>query len=208
MPIISYAKQVLLPVNTRLRHSLKQRKLREQIQRADPLNVILGSGTTSYPGWIATDNDLLDISRPGSWAELFEPASIDRLLTEHVFEHLSEEECAIALAECFRYLKPGGVLRIAVPDGYRRDAAYLAEASPPKDGHKVLFTVETLVPLLESFGFQATPLEYFDAQENFHAHAWNEADGLIMRSVRFDRQQDFKRGELFYTSLIVDARKI
>src|SRR5207245_11225255 len=106
---------------------------------------------------------------------LFAPNSIDRLLPEHVFEHLSEDECAAALAECFRYLKKGGLLRIAVPDGYRRDAAYLAEARPPKDGHRVLFTVETLITLLESVGFQATPLEYFDAQVIFHEHSWTGA---------------------------------
>ena len=191
-----------------LRTSRNRRRLRRQIQGASPLNVILGSGTTDYPGWIATDSDLLNITRPGDWDQLFAPASIDRLLTEHVLEHLYQEECTIALVECFRHLKPGGLLRIAVPDGYRRDSAYVAEASPPKDGHRVLFNVDTLVRLIESVGFQATPLEYFDAHENFHAHTWNEADGLIVRSVRFDRQQDFKRGELFYTSLIVDARKI
>jgi predicted SAM-dependent methyltransferase len=64
------------------------------------------------------------------------------------------------------------------------------------------------VPLLESVGFQATPLEYFDAQETFHSFPWDEADGYIERSLRFDTQEEFKRGNLFYTSLIVDAKKV
>ncbi|HEX8491241.1 MAG TPA: methyltransferase domain-containing protein [Pyrinomonadaceae bacterium] len=197
-----------VPALRRLHRARRVRQLRAQMQATRPLNVVLGAGTTDYKGWFGTHLETLDITSPRDWRNLFAPESIDRLLTEHVLEHLSEEECRIAVAECYRYLKRGGLLRIAVPDGYRRDAAYVAEASPPKDGHKVLFTVDTLVPLLESVGFRATPLEYFDAEEKFHAEEWDESDGFIKRSVRFDTQEDFKRGELFYTSLIVDARKI
>lgn len=197
-----------IPAFRRLHRARRVRQLRAQMQSAHPLNVVLGAGTTNYAGWFGTHLETLDITSPRDWRNLFAPESVDRLLTEHVLEHLSESECRVALEECFRYLKKGGLLRIAVPDGYRRDAAYVAEASPPKDGHQVLFTVDTLVPLLESVGFRATPLEYFDAGENFHAEPWDEADGFIKRSVRFDTQEDFKRGELFYTSLIVDARKI
>ena len=53
-----------------------------------------------------------------------------------------------------------------------------------------------------------TPLEYFDAEGRFHASEWDEREGFISRSVRFDSQERFRRGELFYTSLIVDARKV
>jgi predicted SAM-dependent methyltransferase len=77
----------------------------------------------------------------------------------------------------------------------------------PRDGHKVVFTIDNLVPLLESVGFQVTPLEYFDANEEFHARPWDEREGHIKRSIRFDDQVAFKRGEMYYTSIIVDARK-
>ena len=72
--------------------------------------------------------------------------------------------------------------------------------------HQML-TTSTLTAALQSVGFTTTPLEYFDAQEQFHAAPWDEKDGLIQRSARFDTQQSFQRGDLFYTSLIVDARK-
>jgi predicted SAM-dependent methyltransferase len=111
------------------------------------------------------------------------------------------------LAQCYRYLRPGALMRIAVPDGYRRDPGYVAEVSPPKDGHEVLYNIESLTSLLEGVGFVVTPLEYFDSAEKFHACDWDESQGFIMRSVRFDTQKDFRRGELYYTSLIVDARK-
>jgi predicted SAM-dependent methyltransferase len=192
----------------RLRHEYSIYDLRKQMGSTRPLNVVIGAGGTAFEGWFSTDSNILDITSPHDWRKLFKPESIDRLLSEHVLEHLSEPECKMALTQCYRYLKPGGLLRIAVPDGYRKDADYVAEVSPPKDGHQVLFTVDTLVPLLESVGFRATPLEYFDAQETFHFFQWDEADGYIERSLRFDTQEEFKRDNLFYTSLIVDAKKV
>jgi predicted SAM-dependent methyltransferase len=191
----------------RLRRGFELSRLRKRIRATSPLNVVLGGGEREYEGWVFTDRDFLDITRPGDWDALFAPDSIDRLLSEHVLEHLSEDECVIALAECYRHLKPGGLLRVAVPDGYRRDPDYVAEVAPPNAGHKQLFTVDTLVPLLERAGFRATPLEYFDAEERFHAAVWDERDGFVARSVRFDRQEAFRRGELCYTSIVVDARK-
>lgn len=171
------------------------------------LKVNLGSGGQIYGGWLTTDSDSLDVTLPQAWENLFKPGSIDRLLCEHVLEHLSESECKDALASCYRFLKPGGLLRIAVPDGYRVDEAYLVAVSPPIHGHQALFTVDTLVTLLESVGFRVTLLEYFDAQGAFHTAPWDVVDGYVRRSVRFDRRPEFKHGEVFYTSLIVDAWK-
>lgn len=171
------------------------------------MNVIVGAGGQVRDGWMATDTGRLDITLPQTWENLFEVSSIDRLLAEHVLEHLDESECRIALTECHRYLKPGGLLRIAVPDGYRKDEAYVAATRPPAYDHKVLFTIDTLVPLLESIGFRVTPLEYFDAQGKLHTHPWDVADGRVSRSARFDKREAFKHGDVFYTSLIVDARK-
>jgi predicted SAM-dependent methyltransferase len=181
--------------------------LRKQAVTAKPLKVMLGAGPVHLPGWLETDKELLDVTSPSDWSALFEPESIDSLLSEHMLEHLTEAEARIALTECYRYLKPRGLFRIAVPDGYRRDRRYVAEASPPNDGHQVLYNIDTLTALLQSAGFATTPLEYFDAQEQFHAVPWDEKEGLIRRSARFDTQQDFRRGNLFYTSVIVDARK-
>jgi predicted SAM-dependent methyltransferase len=196
-----------VPFYKEMRRKYEIDRLRRRVISSAPLNVLIGGGQTSYEGWIFTDRDFLDITEPQDWSNLFEPNSIDRLLCEHVLEHLTEEECSMALAECYRYLKPGGLMRVAVPDGYRRDSAYVAEASPPNAGHKVFFNVDTLPPLLVSLGFRVTPLEYFDESEQFHAGSWDESEGLVTRSARFDHQKDFQRGDLYYTSLIVDARK-
>jgi predicted SAM-dependent methyltransferase len=181
--------------------------LRKLASTASPLKVVLGAGPTHFSGWLQTDKEILDVTHPGDWRALFKLESIDVLLSEHMLEHLSAEDARTAIPECYRYLKPSGLFRIAVPDGYRRDPEYVKEASPPTDGHQVLYNIDTLTALLQSAGFATTPLEYFDASEQFHAVPWDENEGLIQRSARFDTQKSFQRGELFYTSVIIDARK-
>lgn len=42
--------------------------------------------------------------------------SMDGIFCDHTMEHLSYEELEVSLRECCRVLKPGGVLRIVVPD--------------------------------------------------------------------------------------------
>lgn len=184
-----------------------QSKLRKEIKAASPLRVMLGAGPTQTAGWFQTDKEILDVTSPEDWSTLFTPESIDSLLSEHMLEHLTEDEARTALTEAYRYLKPGALFRLAVPDGNRRDPGYVKEVAPPADGHKMLYTIDSLTALLKSVGFTTTPLEYFDAQEQFHATVWDQNEGLIMRSVRFDTQQEFQRDGLFYTSLIIDARK-
>lgn len=191
----------------RLMKKRLQWRLRQEVSTAAPLRVMLGAGPCQFEGWFQTDKDIFDVSLPEDWSILFTPGSIDSLLSEHMLEHLSEDEARSALTECYRYLKPQGLFRLAVPDGYRRDPAYVKEVSPPNDGHKMLYDIDSLTAMLQDVGFETTPLEYFDAEEQFHAIAWDQNDGMIRRSVRFDAQQAFQRDGLFYTSLIIDARK-
>lgn len=38
------------------------------------------------------------------------------IYASHVLEHLALDECRTALAHCHRYLQPGGILRVVMPD--------------------------------------------------------------------------------------------
>jgi predicted SAM-dependent methyltransferase len=191
-----------------LKQGWQLNKLRRKIRTASPLKVVIGAGPTQYNGWVSTDIETLDITVPASWARLFGRNSIDRLLAEHVFEHLSETECLVALRTSYLHLKPGGMFRIAVPDGYRKDVNYLAEVAPPKDGHQILFTLDKLVDLLHQAGYKTNALEYFDSDGKFHFSEWDQEDGFVQRSFRFDTQENFRHGDLRYTSLIVDGVKV
>jgi len=189
-----------------------------------PLRLIIGAGSFRQEGWLSSDYAEdgqwlprpwrladhilpLDITKEAHWAALFRPGSITRMLSEHVFEHLTDADLARGLALCRRYLAPRGRLRIAVPDGHRPDARYIDGVAPPADGHLHLFTVESLVALIEAAGFQAEPIEHYDATGRFHRRPYDEADGIVLRCYSRDRQADFQFADHFYTSIIVDAVK-
>lgn len=46
----------------------------------------------------------------------FENEKVDCIYSSHTFEHLTFEETAFAFKECYRIMKPSGIIRIIVPD--------------------------------------------------------------------------------------------
>jgi predicted SAM-dependent methyltransferase len=178
-------------------------------QRHD-IRIVVGSGGLSQSGWVPTDIDTLNITKKRDWEKLFQENSIHAILSEHVWEHLSVEEGILAIHNCFIYLKKGGYLRIAVPDGFHPDPNYinyvkLGGCGPGADDHKVLFNYNELSASLIQAGFKVDLLEYFDENGVFHAKDWDPSGGKIIRSLRFDKRNGDGRPN--YTSLIIDALK-
>jgi len=171
------------------------------------LNVILGAGGTYQKNFISTDINILNVYNSTDWKRIFDINSIDALLAEHVFEHLSKTQIERSLEFCYQYLKPGGRLRIAIPDKNRKDIRYVKAVKPPIDGHKSYLNLKELSTLLKKAGFRVVPLEYFDSKGVFHKRHWSEKYGKIKRSFKRDKQKEFKYQSLHYTSLIVDAIK-
>jgi len=177
----------------------------------DDLRFDIGAGKLcADAAWISTDRDLLDITREDHWHEILGRHRVAKVMAEHVWEHLTADDARRAQRNAHAFLKPGGHLRLAVPDGRHPDPAYLERVrpggtGPGADDHKVLYTVETLSQSLEAAGFVVRPLEYWDARGEFQFRDWSTADGKIVRSRRFDPRN--AAGTLAYTSLIVDAIK-
>ena len=177
---------------------------------AGQCRIVLGASGQYDTGWIPSEIDHLNLLRPGDWSRFFGPNSIDALLAEHVWEHLTPAEGLSAAKLCFEYLRPGGYLRVAVPDGLHPSPDYIEHvrvggAGAGADDHKVLYTYRTLAELFEQAGFRVRLYEYFDETGQFHREDWRPEDGKIFRSARFDaRNQD---GALNYTSIILDAIK-
>ena len=46
----------------------------------------------------------------------FENESVDFIYSSHTIEHLTYEEATFVFNECYRVLKPNGIIRIIVPD--------------------------------------------------------------------------------------------
>ncbi len=59
---------------------------------------------------------------------------MDAVYHSHLLEHLRADEARAFLGECWRVLKPGGVLRIAVPDLEGIARAYLTELEWARGG--------------------------------------------------------------------------
>lgn len=190
-----------------LQRRRKQAALRWAGYRARPLRLIVGAGGTEYEGWLSTDKYLLDATKQEDWARIFRPGTLDNILSEHVLEHLDLDQCRRLLSLSYHFLKPGGRIRVAVPDGNRGDEPYREETMPPYDGHKLMLTVDSLNDLLRAAGFETRALEWFDENDTFHAVEWDESQGPVMRCRRNDRQERYRRGDLLYTSIIMDGVK-
>jgi predicted SAM-dependent methyltransferase len=185
---------------------------RRKLAAAPSKRIVIGAGFKPQPGWLPTQIEFLNLLKPDDWERFFAPATIDAMLAEHVWEHLTLEEGRAAAGLCFKYLKPGGYLRVAVPDGNHPSPAYhewvrVGGRSPMQvaNDHKVLYTHGTLRSLFERAGFRVNLFEYFDEDGGFHFHEWDERAGKIWRSKRFDSRN--AGGELVFTSVVLDAVK-
>lgn len=113
-----------------------------------------GCGSVRPKGWINTDNSLnaqvQKIPVLGRWIEKnviksahydnpdvhytnlnkkwnFKDNSVDVVYASHLFEHLSHKAARLFLSESYRCLKPGGVVRIVVPDLYKLAKKYVTD---------------------------------------------------------------------------------
>ncbi|MEI8307584.1 MAG: hypothetical protein WCF99_11030 [Chloroflexales bacterium] len=191
-----------------LKHQIKRLFLRWHLARARDLRLVIGASKHAPSGWVPTDINSLNLLDERDWRTILAEGSVAAFLAEHVWEHLEPSAGLDAARRCRRYLRPGGHLRLAVPDGLHPNPAYIAAVRPGGTGagaadHKILYTYRSLGDMLEQAGFTVRLLEYFDEAAQFHATDWEPADGMVRRSRRFDSRN--AGGQLVYTSLIVDA---
>ncbi|ASK63948.1 SAM-dependent methyltransferase [Virgibacillus phasianinus] len=178
------------------------------------IRVVIGAGEhNNNPNWIQTQESELNLLKRANWEKKFAPNSLEAILAEHVWEHLSYEEGIKAAKICFEFLKPGGYIRCAVPDGFFPDEDYQdgvqvggpGPENHPAASHKIVHNYKTFVSMFEKAGFNINLLEYCDENGEFHFTEWDESKGFIYRSKRFDHRN--KNGSLGFVSLIVDAIK-
>lgn len=187
-----------------LRRTLRGRGLRRQL-RTTPRRIVIGASGAFEDGWIPTDAHELNLVDGRTWSRYLEPASVDAFLAEHVWEHLSLEEGRVAAHLCHTYLKPGGYIRVAVPDGLHPDPEYReyigvdGAGGGGIGGHKVAYTYRLLQDVFERAGFITKLLEYHDEAGQLHLCEWSSDDGMIRRSSKRD-----PRGAV---SIVLDAIK-
>ncbi|NSL85513.1 methyltransferase domain-containing protein [Chitinophaga sp. Mgbs1] len=188
-----------------------EKKLIQSLKDSSDWKLVIGASKVFESGWIPTEVQHFNLLLPDTWNKYIPDNSVSAFLAEHVWEHLTYEEGLTAAKTCHRYLKPGGYLRIAIPDGFHSDPAYINIVKPGgtgwgADDHKLLYNYRLLTTLLENAGFREVKLlEYFDEQGQFHFNEWKKEDGMVHRSKRYDERN--VDGKLNYTSIIVDAVK-
>jgi predicted SAM-dependent methyltransferase len=236
LPVVRHIRHAAMTTRRAYHRHFGHYRLKKILANSRGKRIVIGAWNRYDPGWIPTQRDFLNLLEPGHWERFFQPDSLDALLAEHVWEHITEEEGRDAARTCFKYLRPGGYLRVAVPDGLLPDPAYVemvkagarpdegqGEPAPAIDeggnaaNHKALYTYKTLSKVFESAGFRVVLYEYFDEAGVFHCHDWDRKKGTIWRSKRFDpRDRDGQLASVYpgsmdeylsYSSIILDAVK-
>jgi predicted SAM-dependent methyltransferase len=149
------------------------------------LRLNLGSGPGRIDGW--TNVDIVGMHPDLHWdlrRDLpFPDACAEAVFLEHVLEHIPLAGVVRVLDEARRVLKPGGIVRVGVPDfgryarSYAGDRAFIEELRPGRPtpllaiaevaqfhGHVSAWDDETLVAVIEAAGF-----------EDVEARAWGES---------------------------------
>lgn len=120
----------------------------------------LGSGDIVIPGYENLDGKRGDTIYPLPHAT----GSVDEIRASHVLEHFPHRMTQAVLQDWVRALKPGGVLKIAVPDLTEIAKNYLNGTEQPTQGflmggqvddadyHKAVFNADTLSELLRQVG--------------------------------------------------------
>jgi predicted SAM-dependent methyltransferase len=183
-PLRRFAKRVLpralhYPLRSAATDVLRSRERRRAngLARGGRVRLHLGSGRRRKPGWVNIDLFLgapVDLGWKLPRPLPFTPQTVDAIFHEHLLEHLTLEQGLALLDECNRLLRPGGVLRIGVPDAgaylraYSGDDWRMVEGVRPGHptrllaiqevfyghGHRTMYDLETLTLVCNASGFE------------------------------------------------------
>ena len=126
----------------------------------------IGSGPVTLPGWLNSDlvgGDLyLDMARRMPLPD----GCMQYVFGEHVIEHVPEDVGRRALAEMYRVLRPGGVVRLTTPD-LRKIIALYEDRNPE-------MRLEQYIPFLDAISGKTheRPCQMFNDFMRLWGHAW------------------------------------
>ena len=185
------------------------------------LKIILGAALTRQKNWFSTNEEWLDITSSNDWEKVFlKKNTISNLLAEHVFEHLTAYEMRKALLNIYDYLRPNGIIRIAVPDGNNPNEEYIKNVGISGKGadaedHKQLIKYETLRDEMKRIGFKVRLKEGYDKKGVLKSTKIDKDNGMITRSrYTNSAKKKYLKGIKGWeykdsvSSLIIDGEKI
>ena len=113
------------------------------------MKIQFGCGENRLDGWENHDNDL-DVTKPLPFAD----NSAERVMAEHLGEHLTGPELLNFLTECYRILAPGGVMRLCCPFIDTRMTREHARDLTLGHGHKIVLNYPSMMAFLWMAGFE------------------------------------------------------
>jgi predicted SAM-dependent methyltransferase len=164
--VVGYGTTLLAPITSRRARAIAA-------GRTD-LRLHLGSGANRLPGQV--NIDLLGMGSDLAWDLRrrlpFPDACAQAAWLEHVIQEFPLADALALLEECHRVLRPGGTIRVGVPDlgryirSYTGDRELIEQVHPNRPtsllavaevaqfhGNRSAYDAETLVMLLEGAGF-------------------------------------------------------
>lgn len=168
------------------------------IAERSPLRLNLGGGTDCHPDPLYRGYIAVDTSTSASYGISFDLAQpiplpdgcVDRILSEHFLEHVDRMTIARILADCHRLLKPGGLMRVSVPDymhPWQRYCLALGK-DPRRSNHRVLPTYDFCRELVAQSPFcSARFYQYWDG-DRFVNHGIDYSLGHLRRTPEHDER--------------------
>jgi len=179
------------------------------------LKLHLGCGEILLKGFVNLDVRPLagvDLVNDARELYVYRDGCADLVYASHLLEHFWPSEARAAVKEWHRVLRPGGVLRVAVPDFEVIASRYAATGDVydlrgllygsreypdyPEDAHHSCWDYVLLVKLLRTVGF--VDLRRYDWRQTEHAATLDCSSAHLPRG-------DFEHGQLM--SLNVEATK-
>ena len=195
-----------------VRYTFRKFILTMAVRGGSSLKIIVGAAETHQKGWLATNEQWLDITKEEDWYRYFKDEKrISHIVAEHVFEHLTLEEAKAALVNMSKRLTHDGRIRIAVPDGYNPDKVYIEHVDIGGVGddasdHKQLLNIDIIRKIMLDCELTPNHIEGYTRDGQLVQQIWLAQDGFIQRS----RQNKLVKKWQFpdaATSLIVDGMK-
>jgi predicted SAM-dependent methyltransferase len=183
-------------MKTKLVHTKESLLIRSSFNGRKKMKLHLGCGKRDFgSNWIHIDcGDFPHVASHDITQLPFDDYSCSVVYASHVIEYFDRDEVVPILKEWHRVLKPGGILRLAVPDFNVMVDLYLrstmpiekllgplyGKIQPPGCGaiyHKTAYDFQSLRTLLESVGFKS--VQRYGWSETEHGHIDDHSQAYI-----------------------------
>lgn len=145
--------------------------------------------------------DYVSLNNPFPWAD----SSIDCVYASHVLEHLRVKTANNFLKESYRVLKPGGTLRIVVPDLLYHARRYLDNYTNAKSASAdFLQTLHLQIP--EEMPFLSKLINFFSDYPTIHKYMYDPATlRKLFSAYGFKDHNEAQYGRSLYIDCIAEV---